>query len=162
MSAHALPDRRTNAATEKWVFASCAAQVVITTVHHVRGALVFDTPGRYHSILIALILLAVPATAYALGRATTGTRQDVAWWTFWATTLVGFAVVFGAVEGVTTHVITPVLRRGYPSDEPFDLVFEATGILHILPAVITATLLIRLARSRRSPRPDRGVSSPPS
>lgn len=150
MSVHTLSRRRTSAATERWVFASCAAQVVVTTVHHVRGAAIFDTPGRYHSILVALILLAVSTVTYILARATTGTRQNVAWWMFWTTTLLGFAVVFGVVEGFITHVVTPILRQGYPSDEPFDFLFEVTGILQIAPAVITAILLVRLVRARRS------------
>ncbi|MFJ6687094.1 hypothetical protein [Streptomyces werraensis] len=145
-----VPSNRPTMASARWVFASCATQVAITTVHHVRGAAIFDTPGRYHSILVALILLVVSSIAYFLARAATGTRSIIAWWVFWTITLLGFVVVFGVVEGFTTHVIIPILRQGYPSDEPFDFVFEATGILHVAPAVIAAVLLLRLARVRRS------------
>ncbi|NYI77588.1 hypothetical protein [Nocardioides panzhihuensis] len=135
---------------ERWVIAACALQAINTTIHHIRGALLFDTPGRYLSIVIVLCMLALPTLALAVSRRTSAGVQKAAWWTFWTASFIGFVIVFGLSEGLVTHVINPLVEQGYPADEPFDLLFQATGVLHVVPAVVAAALLTHLARARRS------------
>jgi hypothetical protein len=144
------PAGHPNDRAERWVIAACALQAINTTIHHIRGALLFDTPGRYVSIVIALCMLALPTLALAVSRRTSAGAQKAAWWTFWTASFIGFVTVFGLSEGLVTHVINPLVEQGYPADEPFDLLFQATGVLHVVPAGVAAVLLAHLARARMS------------
>lgn len=139
--------------TEAGVLLACAAQVVTTTVHHVYGAVHFGTPGRYAAVIIALALFAVTALALAVSGRASGPLRTVSWWIFWTGALVGFVLLFGTIEGLVTHVIAPIVEGGYPAAEPFDLVFQGTGVLHVVPAAATAALLTRLLRARRQASP---------
>ncbi|WP_344213041.1 hypothetical protein [Nonomuraea bangladeshensis] len=129
--------------TNVQVLAWCSANALITTVHHVYGAVIYGTPGRYHAVLAAALLLALDVAAYAWA------RRPVAWWIHWSVSLVGFVLSFGLFEGLYTHVLSPLLQGGYMTPgQPFDLLFQATGVLHVLPAAVTALLLVRLLRER--------------
>jgi hypothetical protein len=141
---------RVRPSTAALVLLACGANALVTTVHHVRGALHYGTPGRYHAVVIAAVVYAIAAAAYAASRSggDRGTFQHFAWWVFWVTSFLGFVVAFGLVEGLFTHVIAPIVG-GYSPDEPFDLLFQVTGVLHVVPAAVTAVLLIRLLRQRR-------------
>ncbi|HSK91386.1 MAG TPA: hypothetical protein VK875_08740 [Euzebyales bacterium] len=145
---------RARRSKEALVLLSCGANALITTVHHVRGALLYGTPNRYHAVLLAAAMLAATITAYGVSRTSsrTGRVSRIAWWVFWAGSLIGFVVLFGLFEGLVTHVIAPI-AQGYSPDEPFDLPFEVTGVLHVVPAVVTAVLLARLFRQRRDAAP---------
>ncbi|MET8992495.1 hypothetical protein ABZW49_44215 [Nonomuraea wenchangensis] len=137
--------------TNVQVLAWCSANALITTVHHVYGAVIYGTPGRYHAVLAAALLLALDVAAYAWARRPAGDDAvaRVAWWIHWSVSLVGFVLSFGLFEGLYTHVLSPLLQGGYVTPgQPFDLFFQATGVLHVLPAAVTALLLVRLLRER--------------
>lgn len=130
------------AASARPVVLWCGVNVLVTTVHHVYGAIHFDTPDRYGAVVIAAAALALAVTALAISR--TGSRmRGAARWTFRLVSALAFVVMFGLVEGLATHVIVPIADQGYPADEPFDLIFQATGILHVVPAAFTAYYLLR-------------------
>lgn len=130
-----------------WVSVSAA---LLTTVHHVHGARIYDTPDRYYAVAIAVAGLALQAALLAVARgghprwATLGRRG------FAAVSVLFFVVLFGVVEGGSTHVVVPLLAGRYGGAEPFDAFFEVTGMLQVVPAAVVAVLAGRWLRRART------------
>lgn len=129
-----------------WILLSASTNVLVTTVHHLHGARIYDTPERYHSVWIASAALLLAGVLAPLGDRT-GRAAGLARRAFVATILVIFVGLFGVAEGFATHVVHPLLQGGYGDEEPFDALFQVTGVLHVLPAVVAAVLLVRGTRS---------------
>lgn len=130
-----------------WVSVSAA---LLTTVHHVHGARIYDTPDRYYAVAIAVAGLALQAALLAVARgghprwATLGRRG------FAAVSVLFFVVLFGVVEGGSTHVVAPLLAGRYGGAEPLDAFFEVTGMLQVVPAAVVAVLAGRWLRRART------------
>ncbi|GII78060.1 hypothetical protein Sru01_30420 [Sphaerisporangium rufum] len=124
----------------------CAVNALNTTVHHLYGAEIYHTPGRHHAVILAGALLAVITVGLELARFGDGGVARAGRWVYHLGALGGFVLAFGAFEGLYTHVIRPLLDGGYPPGEPFDPLFQATGVLHIVPAAVLAVILARLLR----------------
>jgi hypothetical protein len=149
---------------ERRALAWGAAVAALTTVHHVYGAIVYQTPSRYHAVFLAggalVVMLGALSVAQRRGRTRLG---QAAWWTFFGVTAVVFVLLFGAFEGAYNHLLKnalwlaglPVraLRVLFPAptyELPNDLFFELTGIAQVLPAAMTAGWLATLLAERRS------------
>jgi hypothetical protein len=119
------------------------ANGLVTTIHHLHGARIYDTPGRYHAVWLAVLGIAVECIA--LWAAVAGGHRIAAIGrrTLMAVAVTLFALMFGAFEGGYTHVVRPLIDRGYGSAEPFDPLFQFTGVLHIVPAALTIALAVR-------------------
>jgi hypothetical protein len=134
---------------------AAAAVAVVTTVHHVYGAILYGTPERYHAVFIA-------AAAFALivaGEAATVARADRRPGAWGRRVSIGvnavvMVLLFGVIEGGYNHVLKVALHLGGASEQvmawlyraalyetPNDLIFEATGILHVVPAAFAAFFL---------------------
>jgi hypothetical protein len=137
------------------------AVLLITSIHHVYGAIVYHTPWRYHAVHVSVATALVMLGALALVRARAGTMlARVAWWTFVLVTAAVPILMIGGFEGVYNHLVKNVvyfggaptewLTRLFPPPKyemPNNLFFEVTGILQIVPAVSAAWLLARLSAS---------------
>jgi hypothetical protein len=147
-------------------FLAGAATLALTSVHHAYGAIRYGTPERYHAVVIAVAAVAIMAAGLLAHRWTPGrVTGRVGWWVFWLTTAAVPVLLFGGVEGLYNHGVKLVafhagvpeatLLRMYPYDIvelPNDFIFEATGVLQVVPAVVAGHHLVRLAarRDRRS------------
>src|SRR5918997_3650189 len=102
--------------------------VAITSIHHLHGARIYDTPQRYHAVWIALvgILIEVIALIGTFSRSPRSVR--LAQRTFAAAATLFFVLMFGLGEGLVTHVVAPLLAGGYGSAEPYDALFEGTRV----------------------------------
>lgn len=144
-------------------FFAGAAVLALTTVHHVYGAIHYGTPERYHAVGIAGAALALMASGFILHRRGSGSGPSRAgFWLFWLTTGAVPVLLFGVVEGLYNHgvkvglwaieVPEASLRRLFPDptyEMPNDVVFELTGILHVIPSAIAAIYLARMFKLRR-------------
>jgi hypothetical protein len=156
------------ARAERAAFLLGAATLALTSVHHVYGAILYATPERYHAVGIAGAALAVMVAAMAVHRRKPGSPagRSAWWWVFWLATATVPVLLFGAAEGFYNHAVKvaayyggvseATLLRMYPSptyELPNDLVFEATGVLQVVPAAAAGYYLVRLLRLRirRSP-----------
>jgi hypothetical protein len=117
--------------------------MVLTIIHHVYGAIIYDTPFRLHITWFALPVLAamiLTYKCYVIRRKTLSGR--IALWLFLLITLLIAIGTFGFVEGGFNHLVKnilffsgverSVLELIYPSPEyelPNDFWFESTGIL---------------------------------
>jgi hypothetical protein len=137
------------------------AILLITSVHHVYGAIIYRTPWRIHAVHVSVATaLALVATLW-LAKARAGTRLgQVAAWGFVLSALLVPVLLIGGFEGFYNHLVKNVLYFGGASAEwmarlypppkyelPNDVFFELTGVLQVLPAVTTALLLRRTLRS---------------
>jgi peroxiredoxin len=138
----------------RWrVVLSAVALLLLTDVHHVYGARVYQTPWRYH-----VLLLSVPAMVAILL-----SRRRL---TLVLVTLVVPVLGIGAFEGFYNHLVKDVLyfhgaspallTRLFPPptyEMPNDAFFEITGVAQALLGATTAWYLLRFAQGR--PRPGR-------
>jgi hypothetical protein len=129
-----------------WIMAVSALAALLTTIHHLHGARIYDTPGRYHAVSLAVAALTVQAALLALAVADASRLAALARTGFSVLSVLVFAVLFGVIEGGITHVVAPLLAGGYSDDEPFDLLFELTGVLQVAPAFAMTVLVFRLHR----------------
>lgn len=139
--------------------------LAVTTIHHVYGALLYGTPERYHAVGIGAVAFLVMALALRTHRAWPGEAQGrIGFRVFWGTTAAVPVLLFGVAEGLYNHVLKvllfladlpePSFRRLYPEptfEIPNDFVFEATGVLHVVPALLAGFHLVRLLQGRRPP-----------
>lgn len=160
--------------TQRRALAAAVAVLILTSVHHVYGAIRYGTPERYHAVLIAALAGAGILGGLALARKRSGTRLGSAgWWMFWGTSAGVAVVLFGVVEGFYNHLLKVALylgglpeaslRRLYPAptyELPNDLIFEATGVLQVVPAALAGYYLVRLLYDhRRTPQGATEVAS---
>lgn len=136
---------------------------VLTSIHHVYGAILYDTPYRYHAAVLAAVAVIVMLGALRASRARpTSATGRAAWWAFWGVNATIFVLLFGAFEGLYNHTLKDALYFGgmpvarmrvlFPAriyELPNDWFFEVTGVLQVAPAAVTAYYLDRLLRRRR-------------
>jgi hypothetical protein len=132
------------------------AVLVLTSVHHVYGAYIYQTPWRYHAVFVSLVAAAVMAGGLALARARPGRLAGrLGWWAFVITTVVVPVLMIGAFEGAYNHVAknllyfggapAELLQRLFPPptyELPNDLLFELSGVAQVVPAAIAAWRLV--------------------
>ncbi len=160
------PSNPSSTSLLKRAFAAGAAVLIVTIVHHVYGAIHYGTPERYHAVVIAVVTLAVMLAGWGSHQRWEGRPAGtVGWWVLWVTIAAVPVFLFGVVEGLYNHLVKVALwsmglpeetmRRFYPDSTyelPNNVLFEVTGVLHVIPAAAAALYLTRLIRFRRSAR----------
>jgi hypothetical protein len=133
------------------------AALVLTSIHHAYGAYIYDTPWRLHVVYIAACAAAAIVGPLAMVRLNPGRLiRRVALSVAGVVILVVPVVLIGLVEGVYNHAIKIVLyafgmpattmHRLFPPPAyqlPNDFVFEATGVIQIVPALAAGFHLTR-------------------
>jgi len=138
----------------------------MTAFHHAYGAIVYETPSRFHIAVIAPILALGIVQALYLGGSRRGTRSGSMWTRIAAGLILIFPVgLIGMVEGGYNHVIKnlvyflsgPQLARGLfppPAYEmPDNLLFEITGIAQVPLALVAAYWVMIVLRPARDAAP---------
>jgi hypothetical protein len=166
-----LPEtsQRGNALPVSLASRAAVVTLIVTSVHHVYGALRYATPWRLHVLFLAIpAILAIVASRRRLLRS----EADVAArWIFGLTTLVVPVLGIGAFEGLYNHIVkdllyicgapTSFLTHLFPPptyEMPNDVFFETTGVAQAVWGGATALYLLRFARygvPRANTVPDR-------
>lgn len=147
-------------ATSKTMW-SALAVLLLTTVHHVYGAYIYNTPWRHHVAIVSTVTAAILfGSLHVLRTRTGGVAGRIAFWVFAVVTIVVPVVAIGIFEGAYSHVLKDALyftgaSRGLmqqlfppPAYEmPSDAFFEVTGILQLVPAVMAGWYLIGAVRA---------------
>jgi hypothetical protein len=135
----------------------------LTIVHHIYGAIAFETPWRYHAAFLGLgatVATFVVTRGAAHGR---GHRlRQAAFALLLGLTLVLAVALVGLFEGGYNHGLKVALffvgaapatmRRLFPPptyEMPGDVFFEATGVLQLFAGLVAARACITLWRARR-------------
>jgi peroxiredoxin len=145
---------------------SAVGVLLLTIVHHLYGASLYQTPWRTHMAhlgaigivaILASMLVAVKWGDIGAGRG--------AFWCFTFVTAVFPVAWIGLFEGGYNHVVKNALYFGGLSEDwmlamfppptyelPNDLLFEVTGVLQFFVALVTMRVLHRLVRTRMGKR----------
>lgn len=143
------------------------ALAIVTTIHHVYGALIYHTPWRLH-----ILMLSIPVIVLTLILRRRLTRSDAdnkcfMFWAFYFITLIPSTGFIGVFEGIYNHLFKNIMFFGAASERllrtlfpaptyemPNDFLFEFTGVLQGLIAIILIkqmyVLTVALFRLRHS------------
>jgi hypothetical protein len=151
-------------AAKRAVFGSVAV-FAVTTVHHVYGAYIYNTPWRIHAAFVsgfATVLIA--SLLQLLRKRPNDVIGVVASWAFVAVTFLIPFLAFGVFEGAYNHVLKVVLYYSHASpglmaqlypppayEMPNNLFFEITGVTQVIPGLFTGYYLYRFVQDRRKP-----------
>lgn len=143
------------------------AVLALTVVHHVYGAIRYDTPWRMHVTHVAAIMALLLAGALLLHlRQPAATIGRVARVFFAALALLGPILWIGLFEGGYNHALKLVIAGMPLSQSTFqslyppglyqpagDWIFEATGVLQLVVAIVALRALLQFWRgSSRVPQ----------
>jgi hypothetical protein len=129
--------------------------MILTSIHHIYGAIVYDTPWRLHILFFSLPVL-------AFNWITAGkklTRPLL--YTFLLVNLIVTTCLIGLFEGVYNHLLKDILfYAGTDSDTmaklfppptyvmPNNFFFEFTGVLQALSAILLVYHFIKVTRQK--------------
>lgn len=137
-----------------------AAILISTVFHHFYAAAIYDTPWRRHVALIVIPVLLVMIVLYVLHRWRPLTLVGkVSLWLFMLVALLVPIAWLGFFHGGYAHLVKNILFFGGLSrpmyellcpvcDVPGDLIYEVTGVMEFLLALIAAYFLFKLWRER--------------
>lgn len=139
--------------------AAALAILVLTSVHHVYGAIVFETPWRMHILHAAVPVAIVIVVALAFSNRDS-LRGRLLGWLAIVVILVFPVGLIGLYEGGYNHLVKNVVYFAAGRDAalamfppptyemPDELLFELTGIAQFPLAVLAIVQLWRLAKRR--------------
>ncbi|PSL29058.1 hypothetical protein [Chitinophaga ginsengisoli] len=132
--------------------------MMLTSIHHVYGAIVYHTPWRLHLLFLSIPVIAL---TLVLDRLLTPTHNRP--WIFRSylvLTLLASIILIGVFEGLYNHVLKNILfAAGLPENAmgklyppgiyemPDNLFFEITGVLQGGIAIVLIIYFIRLIRN---------------
>jgi hypothetical protein len=142
---------------------SSAAVLVLTTVHHLYGAAIYNTPWRAHIAMPAMsaMLFIIGALYVSHRKAATRLGKVARWLAIGVIALIPVAWI-GLFEGGYNHVVKDVLyfsgmplslmQRLFPPplyELPDDVFFELTGVLQFFVALLAIHHTLQFVRSQR-------------
>lgn len=147
------------------VLASTVAVFVVTTIHHGYGAYHYHTPWRLHAAAISGAATLLMAGLLILFRSRSVIIHSLARCGFMVLALIVPFLAFGVFEGGYNHALKDLLYllnaspkltlRMFPPklyELPNDAFFEVTGVLQIVPGVLTGYYLLDIVRHIRRTR----------
>lgn len=143
---------------------SASLVYALTIIHHVYGAIVFETPWRHHAAFLGLGgTAATLLLMWAAIRLAAPFLRQAAIVLLISVTLVLAVALIGLFEGGYNHGLKLVLFFGgaardtmtrlFPPPRyvmPSDAFFEATGVLQFLAALVTLRASLLLWRGRQT------------
>jgi hypothetical protein len=132
------------------------ALMIITSIHHVYGAVVYHTPWRLHILMVSIpvIIFTLVGSHFLTKREFLG--KNLLLVLYWSIILIFSIILIGGYEGVYNHALKNVfffsgasetiLDKMFPPSMyvmPNNFLFELTGVMQ---AAIFVPLLIQMAR----------------
>jgi hypothetical protein len=139
--------------------------MILTSVHHAYGAFVYATPWRLHVVAVSAVIAPLVFIALAALRKNAWNRTPgaFAFWSFFLVTFIFPVAGIGVFEGAYNHVVKNVLYFGgapvsllhalFPPgiyELPDNAIFELTGVVQTVPALMAGWELVQLVRARTS------------
>ena len=126
--------------------------MIITSVHHAYGAVIYHTPWRLHVLILSMPVLIVTVVFHRIMRNKEPHLGSVPFWIFFLVTLIPSVGLIGIYEGLYNHILKNLLFFGgannnllqqlFPAptyEMPNDVFFEITGIVQgiiVLPLIV--------------------------
>ena len=131
--------------------------MIMTLVHHVYGAIIYDEPFRLHVAVFSIPVLIVLVTTYVgYMRVPNCFFKNILFVVFVVVSVLFSVVAIGFYEGGYNHVVKNILYFGgisidildkiYPSvyELPNDLFFELTGIAQFVTGLVCGLEILQL------------------
>jgi hypothetical protein len=130
----------------RYAWISSGAILLLTTIHHIYGAIIYHTPWRYHVVIpSAMTMLFVSGMLYLFRRRPDTRIGALALWSAIACVIIFPIIFIGLFEGGYNHLVKDALyfsgasmtlmRRLFPPpayEMPDDVFFEVTGALQLV------------------------------
>lgn len=151
---------RFEVSAESKAFWLAVAVMLLTTVHHSYGAIIYNTPWRHHVAIVGVVTVLVLFATLRVHRSLDGNPGGkIGFWVFAFVTLLIPVVGIGVYEGGYNHGLKDVLYfsgasaelmgRLFPAptyEMPNDFFFEITGVLQFPLALVTGWELLKAIR----------------
>lgn len=147
--------------TQKIPVFSSVGTMIITLVHHLYGAVIYDEPFRLHVAIFAVPVIVVLLSTYAgYNKIPNVVLRKICLFIFLVVSIFFSVAAIGFYEGGYNHVIknilyfsgvsTDTLDELYPSiyELPNDFVFEVTGIAQFVTGLICFIQIFRFPFKR--------------
>lgn len=163
MSVPAIPVKRAKMlkAANKTTWYALAV-LLLTTVHHVYGAYIYNTPWRHHVAIVSILTTAILLVSRHVLQTRAGSvAGKIAFWVF---AVVAFAIpviTIGIFEGGYNHALKDVLyftgastmrlHQLFPPptyEMPNNALFEISGVLQLVPAIMAGWYLFAALRAQ--------------
>ena len=131
--------------------------MLFTSVHHVYGAVIYNTPWRLHVLFLSIPVISVTALLTYFIKKKDNLKSSLLFWLHWSIIFTGSIALIGIVEGVYNHFFKDLLfyagvdritlLKLFPPptyEMPNDLFFELTGVLQAVVAVFLINQFVRL------------------
>lgn len=140
--------------------------LVLTSVHHIYGGVVYGTPWRIHVVFATLPMILLLLPLFGTASPPTAAHRSTKAGHSLRNGIIAFSVIgVGLIEGGYNHALKYAVHSGhssvlytrlYPSPPyvpPSDFIFESTGILQFLIALSILVLLVtsRMLSARKQP-----------
>ncbi len=141
-----------NPARVSKITAYSVALMIVTSIHHVYGAVVYRTPWRLHVLMVSVPVLILTLVLYRRLRNEEPHLRSLCSWAFFLVTLIPSAGLIGIYEGLYNHILKNLLFFGSANDAllqqlfpaptyemPNNVFFEISGIVQgiiVLPLII--------------------------
>lgn len=134
--------------------------MLLTSVHHIYGAIIYHTPWRLHAVFVSIPVIAVTALLTYFIKNKSNFKSRFLFWLNWIIILIVSIALIGIFEGIYNHFVKDLLFFAgtdratllslFPPPKyemPNDLFFEITGVLQAVIAVILIVHFTRLTVS---------------
>jgi hypothetical protein len=134
--------------------------MILTSLHHVYGAIIYNTPWRNHVLLVSIPVMVITVLLKNYLSKNQFTAKSFRFWLLWIIILIPSLALIGMFEGVYNHIIKNIMFFGGASgallmqlfpppkyEMPDDFIFELTGILQGILVVPVALYLVQLTKS---------------
>lgn len=134
----------------------------ITSIHHIYGAFVYNTPWRLHVLAISIPVIIFSLIISRFLTTSQSNLNRLLQWIFWLAVLIFSVVLIGAYEGVYNHAFKNLVhftgvsdslqRQLFPPPKyvmPNNLIFELTGIMQAVIFVPLIKAFIHLSRKMK-------------
>jgi hypothetical protein len=131
----------------------------LTSVHHTYGAIIYHTQWRLHVLLLSVPVIIITIYLNRLLNQNDKIRNGYWFWIYWTITLLVSIILIGVFEGIYNHILKNILFFGGMSktgmrtlfppatyEMPDDVIFEITGMLQGITAIVLIVYFIRLTR----------------
>ncbi len=133
--------------------------MILTSLHHVYGAIIYHTEWRLHVLLLSIPVIVITFYLNRLLSQKSDSRKGYLFWIYWVITLIFSVILIGVFEGLYNHILKNILFFGGVSKSslsklfppgmyelPDDVFFEITGVMQGIIGIILIIYFIRLTR----------------
>lgn len=130
--------------------------MILTSIHHVYGAIIYNTPWRMHVLAVSIPVIIVTLVSWKLLDSASNKVRPFIFSLLMIVTIIPSAGLIGVFEGLYNHVLKNILffsglsvsslHKLFPPptyEMPNDLIFEITGVMQ---GLITIPLIVRTVR----------------